>query len=76
METFRFYKEHRSDKVWWVEELDESGERKYIGPLLVSFDGKTVVNLWTDYQNLTAEQKELFDKENPFWADFFSDRRL
>ena len=73
METpkFRFYKKHCADKLCWVDELDENGE-PLIGTLLVSFDGKTVLNLWTDYANLTDEQKELFDKENPYWANYFS----
>ena len=32
-------------------------------------------NLWTDYpHNFTKEEKELFDKENPYWKEFFSDR--
>lgn len=72
METpkFRFYKKHCADKVWWVDELDEGGE-PLIGTLMVSFDRETVVNLWTDYPNLTDEQKKLFNKENPYWADYF-----
>lgn len=69
--TYRFYKKHRSDKVWWVDELDEGGE-PLIGTLMVSFDGENVVNLWTDYPNLTDEQKKLFDKENPYWRDYLS----
>jgi len=29
--------------------------------------------LFEDYpKKFTKEEKELFDKENPFWADFFS----
>ena len=24
--------------------------------------------------NLTTEQKEIFDKENPYWKEFFKDR--
>ena len=69
--NYRFYKKHQADKVRWVDELDENGE-PLIGTLLVSFDGKTVLNLWTDYTNLTDEQKELFDKENPYWANYFT----
>ena len=46
------------------------------GPIFFSFDLLTVFNLWSDYPwNLTPEQKKIFDKENPFWADFFSDRQ-
>lgn len=64
-----FYKQNKHDKIWWVEELDEKGQ------FLFSFDKKKIFNLFEDYpHNLTKEQKELFDKENPYWADFFKDR--
>lgn len=63
-----FYKEHPEDVVWWYEDGT-------VGPLCVSFDKKTILNLWSDYPwKFTKEQKELFDKENPYWANFFSDR--
>ena len=46
-----------------------------IGEFLFSFDKKTIYNLFRDYPyKLNKEQKEIFDKENPYWADFFSDR--
>ena len=46
-----------------------------IGSHLFSFDKKVVFNLFEDYpHNLTDEQKELFDKENPYWVDFFKSR--
>ena len=36
---------------------------------------KTIFNLFQDYPyKLTKEQKEIFDRENPYWKDFFSDR--
>ena len=36
---------------------------------------KTTFNMFADYPHkLNAEQKAIFDKENPFWADFFRDR--
>lgn len=61
-----FYKNEPGDKIWWLEDTDKIGE------FLFSFDKKKVFNLFRDYpQALTLEQKELFDKENPFWADFF-----
>ena len=48
-------------------------ERK--GVFLFSFDKHTVFNLFADYPDkLTAEQRALFDKENPYWANFFRDR--
>jgi len=67
--NFRFYKKKDNDKIWSVEEIG------YIGKLLYSFDKKNIYNLWTDYpHNFTKEEKELFDKENPYWKEFFSDR--
>ena len=67
--NFRFYKKKDNDKVWSVEEIG------YIGKLLYSFDKKNIYNLWTDYpHNFTKEEKELFDKENPYWKEFFSGR--
>ncbi len=68
--NYRFHKKRRTDKVWWVDELDENGE-PLIGTLLVSFDKNTIIKLWTDYPNLTDEQKVLFDNENPQWAEYF-----
>lgn len=64
--NFRFYKKKDNDKIWSVEEIG------YIGKLLYSFDKKNIYNLWTDYpNNFTKEEKELFDKENPYWKEFF-----
>ena len=71
MEIYEYYKKHKGDKVFWVSHYDVRGE------LLISFDGKTMFNLWQDYpDNLTKEQKELFDMENPFWKEYFKDRCL
>ena len=67
--NFRFYKKKDNDKIWSVEEIG------YIGKLLYSFDKKNIYNLWTDYpHNFTKEEKELFDKENPYWKEFFKER--
>lgn len=67
--NFRFYKKKDNDKIWLVEKIG------YIGKLLYSFDKKNIYNLWTDYpHNFTKEEKELFDKENPYWKEFFSGR--
>ncbi|MBO4698213.1 hypothetical protein J5690_01200 [bacterium] len=67
---FLFHKRHANDKIWWV-----TPRIPQDGPLYVSFDKKTILNLWSDYPwKFTKEQKELFDKENPYWADFFSYR--
>ena len=47
-----------------------------IGEMLFTFDGKRIFNLFRDYPHeLTEEQKRLFDSENPFWAEFFKDRK-
>ena len=65
-----WYKNSQKDKVWWKATPDSFGE------WLFSFDKKTVFNLFEDYPHkLTAEQKELFDRENPYWAEFFKDRQ-
>ena len=57
-------------KVLWIDNPDKFGE------MLFTFDGVKVFNLFRDYpQELTEEQKTLFDKENPYWADFFKDRK-
>jgi len=66
----KFFKNSPSDHIWWV---DNSEEVK--GEWLFSFDKKEIFNMFSDYpQKLTPEQKEIFDKENPYWADFFKDR--
>lgn len=64
----RFYKKKTTDKIWWVN-TDEIGTWEF------SFDRKRVYNMFTDYPwILTKEQKIIFDEENPFWANFFSNR--
>ena len=48
---------------------------KRVGEMLFTFDGERIFNLFRDYPHeLTAEQKEIFDSENPYWAEFFKDR--
>lgn len=72
-----FYKNNTNDIIWWVEEGEEINGEFYPsdGNFLFSFDKKKVFNLFRDYpQELTPEQKAIFDKENPYWADFFKDR--
>ena len=69
MRSDKFYKNNPSDLIWWVEDPERIGEWEF------SFDKKTVFNMFADYPyKLTEEQKRIFDKENPYWADFFSDR--
>ena len=57
-------------KFEWLDNPDQIGEMNF------TFDGKRIFNLFQDYPHeLTEEQKALFDKENPYWADFFKDRK-
>lgn len=67
----KFYKNKKSDRVLWVDNLGET-----VGEFLFSFDGEKIYNLFHDYPHaLTPEEKEIFDAENPYWAEFFSDRQ-
>lgn len=62
-------KHNEDDEIWWFVDLNKTGE------FVFSFDKKTKFNLFSDYPNrLTAEEKKIFDEENPFWANFFEDR--
>ena len=70
MQNDRWYKNDPKDEIWWLDNADEK-----IGVWIFSFDKKTTFNMFADYPHkLTPEQKEIFDKENPFWVDFFKDR--
>ena len=70
MKQLNLYKNNENDTVFWVDNPDVKGE------FLFTFDKKKVYNLFADYpHNLTKKEKEIFDKENPYWADFFSDRQ-
>ena len=70
MSNKKYYKENPTDTTWWLDTSDEDGK------FVFSFDKKKVFNLFSDYpHNLTPEQKEIFDKENPYWKDFFKDRK-
>lgn len=70
MQSDRWYKDNPDDKIWWLDNGDE-----VTGEFVFSFDKETQFNLFADYpHNLTKEQKEIFDKENPYWADYFIDR--
>lgn len=65
-----FYKKNENDTIWWVNTKDRKGEH------LFTFDKNKIFNLFKDYPHeLTKEEKEIFDKENPYWADFFKDRQ-
>ena len=64
-----FTKNNPNDFIWWVENPGRVGE------WLFSFDKKKVFNMFADYPwKLTFEEKSIFDKENPQWAEYFKDR--
>lgn len=66
-----WYKNEENDKVWWLDNSDTIGE------FIFSFDRKKTFNLYTDYPlKLSKEEKEIFDKENPFWENYFADRQV
>ena len=61
-----WYKNEPSDKVWWLD------NREIIGEHIFSFDKQKRYNLFMDYPDkLTENERMIFDKENPFWVDFF-----
>ena len=63
-----FAKEIKGGKKWSVD-TDE------IGHLYITFDKKTIYNLFGDYpDNITPEQVTLVNEEMPYWADFFEVR--
>lgn len=54
----------------WIDNPEQVGEMNF------TFDGERIYNLFQDYPyKLTEEQKKIFDEENPYWADFFKDRK-
>lgn len=62
-------KKKDSDQIWWLEGTGRIGE------WIFSFDKVHKFNMFRDYPyKLTEEQKAIFDKENPYWVDFFKDR--
>ncbi len=66
---YDFYKNNESDTIFWVDNTD------CVGKWLFSFDKKKIYNMFSDYPwKLTPEEKAIFDRENPEWADFFKDR--
>lgn len=68
-QSSKWYKKSEDSQIWWLDNSDRTGEWVF------SFDRKKEFNLFSDYPwELSAEQKKIFDEENPEWADFFSDR--
>ena len=69
VQSNKLFKNNPADAIWWVDTSDREGE------FVFTFDKKAFFNMFADYPHkLTPEQKEIFDRENPYWADFFSDR--
>lgn len=70
MAKYEFYKNKETDRIYWVNNTSD------IGLLQFSFDREKIYNLFSDYPNsLSEKEKQIFDEENPFWADFFKDRK-
>lgn len=64
------YKENDTDVIYWLSTPERTGEWVF------TFDKKKFYNLFEDYpNNMTPEEVEIFNKENPYWVDFFSDRK-
>ena len=63
-----FFRLHEDDLIWWIDNGCD-------GDLLFSFDKEHIYNMFSDYPwKLNRQEKEIFDKENPYWADFFKNR--
>ncbi len=61
-----FYQRDKRIKIWETSFINER-----FGPILFSFDKKTIFNFWEDYPDkLTPEQIELFNKWDPTIAAF------
>lgn len=64
---YDFTKNNPNDKIWWTA---VKGAR---GNMYFSFDKENIYRLFGDYpKNLTEEQLEIFNKENPYWKAFFN----
>ena len=75
MQNKNYYweKDRPDKKIWWRFSKDPivPPDDKFV----FSFDRVQEFDLFQDYPyKLTKEQKEIFDKEEPFWADFFKNR--
>lgn len=69
-----FYHQNDGDSVWWTMhgKINNGVFEPIHGEHLFSFDKKKVYNLFSDYPHaLSKEELEVFNKENPFWVEFF-----
>lgn len=83
-DIYEFYKENPANIIWNVTHyILYDKEKGFVdknvdvvkGEILFSFNKKRIYNLFTDYpHNFTKEEKEIFDKEQPYWKEFFKDR--
>lgn len=60
-----FYKENPNDKTIWVTIVGRENA------IAFTFDRKKIYFLYRDYHSLPPEKKEIFDKENPYWMNYF-----
>lgn len=68
---YEFFKKKDTDQIWWLKEKDSNNDL-----LFFSFDKEKTYDLFNDYpKNMTAEEVEIFDKENEYWAKYFEDRK-
>lgn len=67
----KYFKNKPSDKIFWVDNVGET-----VGEFLFTFDKVKIYNMFEDYPDkMTPEEVEIFDQENPFWAEYFADRK-
>lgn len=70
VELGEWYKDEPWHQIWWLEVLNEKGL------WLFSFDKEKIYNLFEDYPDrMSEEEVAIFDREQPFWADFFRSRK-
>lgn len=65
-EDYPLFKKNRESKVWWVDIRDQDGM------FIFTLDKKKFFYLYRDYSKMLKEEKEVFDKSEPFWANFFN----
>lgn len=67
----KYFKNKPSDKIFWVDNVGET-----VGEFLFTFDKVKIYNMFEDYPDkMTPQEVEIFDQENPFWSEYFADRK-